>query len=231
MSLNHPEMVLLDLDGTLVDTVPDLTYCLDNMLRELSLPEAGETKVRKWVGNGIEQLVKRGLSNNFVPNDFDKEPEALLFEKALPIFINSYRENACKHSQLYAGVREGLEYLTGNDFKLGCVTNKLSQFTNTILETLNIHDAFGIVISGDTLPRKKPDPLPLLHAAKHFGVSPSQALMVGDSISDVSAARAAGFQVLCVSYGYNLGQDIRLAKPDHVVDSLADLVNVFQVAA
>ena len=231
MSLNHPEMVLLDLDGTLVDTVPDLTYCLDSMLRELSLPEAGETKVRKWVGNGIEQLVKRGLSNNFVPNDFDKEPEALLFEKALPIFINSYRENACKHSQLYTGVREGLEYLTSNDFKLGCVTNKLSQFTNTILETLKIQDAFGIVISGDTLPKKKPDPLPLLHAAKHFGVSPSQSLMVGDSISDVSAARAAGFQVLCVSYGYNLGQDIRLAKPDHVVDSLADLVNVFQVAA
>ena len=231
MSLNHPEMVLLDLDGTLVDTVPDLTYCLDSMLRELSLPEAGETKVRKWVGNGIEQLVKRGLSNNVVPNDFDKEPEALLYEKALPIFINSYRENACKHSQLYNGVREGLEYLTSNDFKLGCVTNKLSQFTNTILETLKIQDVFGIVISGDTLPKKKPDPMPLLHAAKHFGVSPSQALMVGDSISDVSAARAAGFQVLCVSYGYNLGQDIRLAKPDHVVDSLADLVNVFQVAA
>jgi len=231
MSLNHPEMVLLDLDGTLVDTVPDLTYCLDNMLRELSLPEAGETKVREWVGNGIEQLVKRGLSNNLVTNDFNKEPKASLFEKALPIFIDSYRENACKHSQLYAGVREGLEYLTSNNFKLGCVTNKLSQFTNTILETLKIQDVFGIVISGDTLPKKKPDPLPLLHAAEYFNVSPTQSLMVGDSINDVTAARAARFQVLCVSYGYNLGQDIRLAKPDYVVDSLADLVNIFQVAA
>jgi phosphoglycolate phosphatase len=231
MSLNHPEMVLLDLDGTLVDTVPDLTYCLDNMLRELFLPEAGETKVREWVGNGIEQLVKRGLSNNFVTNDFDKEPKTSLFKKALPIFLNNYRENACTHSQLYAGVREGLEYLTNNDFKLGCVTNKLRQFTNTILETLKIQDAFGIVISGDTLPKKKPDPLPLLHAAEYFNVSPTQSLMVGDSINDVSAARAAGFQVLCVSYGYNLGQDIRLAKPDYVVDSLADLVNIFQVAA
>jgi len=226
MSLNHPEMVLLDLDGTLVDTVPDLTYCLDNMLRELSLPEAGETKVREWVGNGIERLVKRGLTD-----DFDGEPDASLFEKALPIFIDSYRENACKHSQLYAGVREGLEYLTDNDFKLGCVTNKLSQFTDTILSTLSIRDKFGIVISGDTLPRKKPDPLPLLHAAEYFGVKPEQSLMVGDSVNDVSAARAAGFQVLCVSYGYNLGQDIRLAKPDYVVDSLAALANVFQVAA
>ena len=231
MSLNHPEMVLLDLDGTLVDTVPDLAYCLDNMLRELSLPEAGETKVRKWVGNGIEQLVKRGLSNNFVTSDFNKDPEASLFEKALPIFIDFYKENACKHSRLYAGVREGLEYLTSNNFKLGCITNKLSQFTDTILETLEIQKAFGIVISGDTLTKKKPDPMPLLHAAEYFGISPNRSLMVGDSVNDVSAARAAGFQVLCVSYGYNLGQDIHLANPDLVVDSLADLVNIFQVAA
>ncbi len=231
MSLNHPEMVLLDLDGTLVDTVPDLAYCLDNMLRELSLPEAGETKVRKWVGNGIEQLVKRGLSNNFVTSDFNEEPEASLFEKALPMFIDFYKENACKHSRLYAGVREGLEYLTSNNFKLGCVTNKLSQFTDTILETLEIQKAFGIVISGDTLTKKKPDPMPLLHAAEYFGISPNRSLMVGDSVNDVSAARAAGFQVLCVSYGYNLGQDIHLANPDLVVDSLADLVNIFQVAA
>jgi len=231
MSLNHPEMVLLDLDGTLVDTVPDLAYCLDNMLRELSLPEAGETKVRKWVGNGIEQLVKRGLSNNFMTSDFNEEPEASLFEKALPMFIDCYKENACKHSRLYAGVREGLEYLTSNNFKLGCVTNKLSQFTDTILETLEIQKAFGIVISGDTLTKKKPDPMPLLHAAEYFGISPNRSLMVGDSVNDVSAARAAGFQVLCVSYGYNLGQDIHLANPDLVVDSLADLVNIFQVAA
>ena len=94
MSLNHPEMVLLDLDGTLVDTVPDLAYCLDNMLRELSLPEAGKKKVREWVGNGIETLVKRGLSNDFAINNFDREPEQSLFEKALPIFMDSYRENA-----------------------------------------------------------------------------------------------------------------------------------------
>ena len=219
-------MVLLDLDGTLVDTVPDLTYCLDNMLREFSLPEASETKVREWVGNGIERLVKRGLTN-----DFDGEPDVSLFEKALPVFIDCYRENACKHSQLYAGVSEGLDYLSNNNFKLGCVTNKLSQFTNIILETLDIQNEFGIVISGDTLAKKKPDPLPLLHAAEYFGVSPEQSLMIGDSVNDVRAARAAGFQVLCVSYGYNLGQDIRLANPDYVVDSLADLANIFQVAA
>ncbi|MFB3100994.1 MAG: HAD-IA family hydrolase, partial [Gammaproteobacteria bacterium] len=101
----------------------------------------------------------------------------------------------------------------------------------TILETMEIKKAFGIVISGDTLAKKKPDPMPLLHAAEYFDISPNKSLMVGDSVNDISAARAAGFQVLCVSYGYNLGQDIRLANPDLVVDSLADLVNIFQVAA
>ncbi len=226
MSLNYPEMVLLDLDGTLVDTVPDLAYCLDNMLRELSLPEAGEARVRRWVGNGIERLVKRGLMN-----DLNKEPEQTLLEKAMPIFMGCYRENACKHSQLYIGVEEGLDYLKKNNFKLGCVTNKLSQFTKTILETLEIQDAFEIVISGDTLAKKKPDPMPLLHAAAYFGVNPSQSLMVGDSINDVGAARAAGFQVLCVSYGYNFGQDIHLANPDLVVDSLAEFSKAFWAAA
>ncbi len=226
MLLNQPEMVVLDLDGTLVDTVPDLAYSIDSMLQQLSMPAAGETRVRTWVGNGIERLVKRALTD-----DFDKEPEATLFNKALPIFIDAYKQNACERSRLYAGVKEGLDYLTRNDFKVACVTNKHSRFTDIILQTLGIADAFGMVISGDTLAKKKPDPLQLLHAAEHFGVSPDKSLMVGDSVNDVDAARAAGFQVLCVSYGYNLGQDIRLTKPDHVVDSLAAFADVFQVAA
>ena len=219
-------MVVLDLDGTLVDTVPDLAYSLDGMLQKMGMPDAGETKTREWVGNGIERLVKRALTN-----DFNEEPEASLFDKAFPIFISEYKQNACNHSRLYDGAKEGLDYLISNKFKLACVTNKHSQFTHTILEALDIQNAFGIVISGDTLPRKKPDPSPLLHAAEYFGVNASQALMVGDSINDVSAARAAGFQVLCVSYGYNLGQDIRLANPDLVVDSLAAFPDVFQVTA
>ncbi|MFT5425724.1 MAG: phosphoglycolate phosphatase [Gammaproteobacteria bacterium] len=231
MSLSQPEMVVLDLDGTLVDSVPDLAYSLDSMLQKLGMPDAGEMKTREWVGNGIERLVKRALSNNFAPDDLDKEPDASLFEKALPLFISEYKQNACKRSRLYEGVREGLDYLLQNDFKLACVTNKPSQFTNIVLETLGIQNAFGIVISGDTLAKKKPDPLPLLHAAEHFGVSASKALMVGDSVNDVSAARAAGFQILCVNYGYNHGQDIRLANPDLVIDSLAEFPNILQVAA
>lgn len=226
MHLNQPEMVVLDLDGTLVDTVPDLAYSIDRMLQTLAMPVAGETKVRTWVGNGIERLVKRALTNSF-----DAEPESSLFAKALPVFIDAYKQNACERSRLYAGVKEGLDYLTRHDYKVACVTNKQSKFTDIILDTLGIADAFGIVISGDTLAKKKPNPLQLLHAAEYFGVSPDKSLMVGDSVNDVAAARAAGFQVLCVSYGYNLGQDIRLAKPDLVVDSLATFADVFQVAA
>ena len=226
MFLSQPEMVVFDLDGTLVDSVPDLAYSLDSMLQKLGMPDAGEMKTREWVGNGLERLVKRALTD-----DLDKEPDTSLFEKALPLFISEYKQNACKRSRLYDGVREGLDYLLRHDFKLACVTNKQSQFTNIVLETLGIQNVFGIVISGDTLAKKKPDPLPLLHAAKHFGISASKALMVGDSVNDVSAARAAGFQILCVNYGYNHGQDIRLANPDLVIDSLAEFPNILQVAA
>jgi len=218
MSLNIPEMVLFDLDGTLIDTVPDLAYSVDTMLQEIDLPTHGEKKVRTWVGNGIDRLVKRALTN-----DFNAEPEAKLFDKAFPLFLEIYSDNVCQRSQFYDGVNEVLNYLKENNFKLGCVTNKREQFTHTLLKSLGLFDDFGIVIAGDTLARKKPDPLPLLHAAEHFGVTPASSLMVGDSRNDVNAARAAGFQVVCVSYGYTLGEDIREANPDIVIDSLAEL--------
>ena len=222
MSLNKPEMVLLDLDGTLVDTVPDLAYSIDTMLQEIDLPAAGEDKVRSWVGNGIEQLVKRALVN-----DIDAEPELDLYEKAFPLFLEIYTENACDRSTLYEGVQSGLEYLKVNKFDLGCVTNKRGQFTDILLTKLGIYDDFGIVIAGDTLPKKKPDPMPLLHAAEYFTASPEKSLMIGDSVIDVDAARAAGFQILCVSYGYTQGSDIRDAHPDIMVDSLAEISKLF----
>jgi phosphoglycolate phosphatase len=111
------------------------------------------------------------------------------------------------------------------------VTNKAAQFTEPLLEDLGVRGFFEIVISGDTLPQKKPDPAPLLHAAEHFGVSPSEALMVGDSVSDVKAARAAGFAIVCMSYGYNHGRDIREAKPDAVIDSLVQIKGLLEQAA
>ena len=218
MTISNTEMVLLDVDGTLVDTVPDLAYSVDTMLQEIDLPPRGEDKVREWVGNGIEKLVKRALTD-----DEDGEPDADLYDRAFPLFMEIYADNAARHSRFYPGVEEGLTWLKEQDYKLGCVTNKRGKFTRILLESLEIYDDFGIVICGDTLPKRKPDPLPLLHAAEYFQVTPEQSLMVGDSINDVGAARAAGFSVLCVSYGYNRGKDIRDAEPDVVVDSLAEL--------
>ncbi len=218
MDLSHTEMVLLDVDGTLVDTVPDLAWSVDTMLQEIGLPVRGEDKVRGWVGNGIETLVKRALTDAD-----DGEPEAELFDQAFPLFMDIYADNAARHSRFYPGVEDGLEYLKQGDYRLGCVTNKRARFTEILLRSLGIYDDFGIVICGDTLPKRKPDPLPLLHAAEFFEVTPENSLMVGDSINDVGAARAAGFNVLCVSYGYNRGVDIRDAGPDVVIDSLSEL--------
>ena len=187
-------------------------------MKALSLPTRGEEQVRQWVGNGVERLVRRALIGQL-----EGEPDEALFERALPVFMDLYAENTSQRSGLYPGVEAGLEYLRGAGYALGCVTNKAARFTEPLLADLGIRDYFSIVVSGDTLARKKPDPLPLLHAAEHFGVEPSQALMLGDSVSDVKAARAAGFQIVCMSYGYNHGVDIREAHPDAVIDSMAEL--------
>lgn len=225
MSLKKPEMVLIDVDGTLVDSVPDLAYCVDEMMKQLDMPARGEARVREWVGNGVERLVERALVD-----DLDGYPDEDLKAKALPIFLDLYAENTCVRSGLYPGVREGLDYLKAAGYKLGCVTNKAEAFTLPLLKQLGIYDEFAIVISGDTLAKKKPDPLPLLHAAEFFGVSPQQSMMLGDSVSDVKAARAAGFQITCMTYGYNHGDNIADANPDGLIDSMAELESLLENA-
>lgn len=221
--LSKPEMVLIDVDGTLVDSVPDLAFCVDEMMKQLGMPVHGEAKVREWVGNGVERLTRRALIGQL-----DGEPDEDLFKKAYPIFLDLYAENTSKRSILFPGVKEGLAYLKSAGYKLGCVTNKAAQFTLPLLKDLGIYNEFEIVVSGDTLPQKKPDPAPLLHVAKHFGVSPEKSVMIGDSVSDVKAARAAHFQIICMSYGYNHGMDIRDAHPDAVIDSMAELEGLLE---
>jgi phosphoglycolate phosphatase len=226
MGLSKPAMILIDVDGTLVDSVPDLAYCVDAMMEQLGRPPCGGARVRNWVGNGVERLVKRALSGTL-----DGEPPDADFARAYPVFLELYARNTSKRSCLYPGVREGLDMLKAAGYPLGCVTNKAAQFTEPLLRDLGVFDDFAIVISGDTLPRKKPDPEPLLHAADFFGVDPRSSLMIGDSVSDVRAARAAGFQIVCMSYGYNHGMDIRDARPDAVIDDLTGLIPLLDKAA
>jgi phosphoglycolate phosphatase len=226
MGLKIPEMILIDVDGTLVDSVPDLAFCVDEMMRHLDMPSRGEAAVRHWVGNGVERLVKRALINAL-----DGEPQQALYDKAMPIFLDLYAENTAKRSRLYPGVKDALIYLSSAGFRLGSVTNKAERFTLPLLKALSIMDFFEIVISGDVLPKKKPDPMPLLHAAQSLGVAPAHCLMLGDSRSDVRAARAAGFQIVCVSYGYNHGEDIRDYSPDAVIDSMTELRFLLEAVA
>lgn len=219
-------MILIDVDGTLVDSVPDLAFCVDEMMRHLGREPWGESRVRDWVGNGVERLVRRALIGRL-----DGEPDEAEFRRAYPVFLELYAENTSKRSLLYPGVMEGLDYLRASAYALGCVTNKAEQFTIPLLRDLGIHDYFSIVICGDTLEHKKPHPAPLLHAAEFFKVEPARSLMVGDSISDVRAARAAGFQIACLPYGYNHGEDIRVAEPDVVIETLAHLKTELEQAA
>ena len=218
MKTFQPKLIMIDVDGTLVDSVPDLAYCIDEMMQKLGLQKWGEAKVRQWVGNGIPKLVERALTG-----ELEKRPIKEVFDVAYLIFLDLYEDNTAQRSYLYDGVREGLDYLKSQGYQLGCVTNKSEQFTHPLLKVLGIFNDFKIIISGDTLAKRKPDPMPLLYCAEHFNLKPEECLMLGDSVSDVKAARAAGFDIICMSYGYNHGNDIADENPDLVIDSMSQL--------
>ena len=218
-----PGFVLIDLDGTLIDSVPDLAYCVDEMMKQIDMPVRGVDAVRNWVGNGVETLTERALVNA-VKGTPDKD----LMAKAYPIFLELYKHNNSQRSCVYDGVKEGIKWMTDNGYRVGCVTNKAEAFTVPLLKDKGLFDLFEVVVSGDTCEKKKPDPMPLLHAAKLMGVSPDNALMLGDSRSDVTAARAAGFNIFCMSYGYNHGEDIQNYNPDVVMDSFLELPNYLE---
>jgi len=218
MKTFQPKLIMIDVDGTLVDSVPDLAYCIDEMMQKLGLQKWGETKVRHWVGNGVPKLVERALTG-----ELEGRPIKEVFDIAYPIFLDLYEDNTAERSYLYDGVREGLDYLKSQEYQLGCVTNKSEQFTHPLLKVLGIFNDFKIIISGDTLAKRKPDPMPLLYCAEHFNLKPEECLMLGDSVSDVKAARAAGFDIICMSYGYNHGNDIADENPDLVIDSMNQL--------
>ena len=209
-------LVAFDLDGTLVDSAADIANAVDSMTRELGLPPPGIEKVREWVGDGVTRLVKRALTG-----EIDGEPPAELYQRGYQAFRRSYRENLAANSRLYAGALQVLQFLRAQRIAIACITNKAAEFTLPMLEALNISGYFGLVLSGDSLTRRKPDPLPLLHAARHFGVDGACACMVGDSRNDLLAAKAAGFAAIGVRYGY--GRDLSALEPDALLDSLTEL--------
>lgn len=216
--------ILLDLDGTILETAGDLATATNRTLAEYGRPQVSEEQVRTWIGDGVRALVQFAFE---ATGDSD---EALL-DEAHDRFMRHYADCFADRSHPFPGVVATLQHFREAGIPLAVVTNKAAAFTEPLLADLGIRDAFEIVISGDTLPEKKPSPLPLLHAAEWFGVEPADALMVGDSVSDVKAARAAGFAIVCMSYGYNHGQDIRAAEPDAVIDSMMELDRLLADAA
>ncbi|WP_319558101.1 phosphoglycolate phosphatase [Thiomicrorhabdus sp.] len=213
-----PGFVLIDLDGTLIDSVPDLAYCVDEMMKQLGMPVRGEDAVRNWVGNGVQRLTERALINSV-----EGMPDQELMDKAYPIFLELYKHNTSQRSRVYDGVVEGIEWMKEQGYRVACVTNKAEAFTIPLLKDKGLFDYFEVVVSGDTCAEKKPHPMPLLYAAEQLGVEPENALMIGDSKSDVKAARAAGFHIFCMTYGYNHGEDIRVYEPDVIMDSFVEL--------
>lgn len=204
--------VTIDLDGTLADTIPDLAAGANAMLAELGRPALPVERIRTFVGKGIPKLVERTLTEAF--------GDAGLMERALPIFERHYAAANGRHSTLYPGVTEGLRALLDMKVPLACVTNKSGRFTAPLLEQLDLARYFEQVVAGDTLPQKKPDPAQIIHASRGFGVAPEAMLVIGDSVNDAEAARAAGCPVFCVTYGYNEGRDVRELDVDAIVGSL-----------
>lgn len=226
MKLNQFDIdaVMVDLDGTMVDTLGDFVVALNLMLGDLPSPyrhaRMERATVARLVGKGSEHLIKSVLSA--VDAD-DQEP---LFQLAWTSYQRHYLAINGQHALVYPGVNAGLEQLKARGLKLACLTNKPTAFARALLELKGLDKFFAVTYGGDAFERKKPDPLPLLKACEALGSLPHRTLMIGDSSNDASAARAAGCPVLLVTYGYNHGQPIHAVDADGYADSLEDLIAV-----
>jgi phosphoglycolate phosphatase len=207
--------VIVDLDGTMVDTVGDFELALNRTLAGLSLAAVDKNFIARTVGKGSEHLIRSTLAQ--VGGD------ANLYEAAWSAYQRHYADINGHCAQVYPGVPEGLQRLRDQGLALACLTNKPGAFARELLARKGLAGYFSQVFGGDAFERKKPDPLPLLKTCAALGTSARQTLMVGDSSNDAQAARAAGCPVVLVSYGYNHGEPVTSAGPDAVVDSLDEL--------
>ncbi|MCB1663138.1 MAG: phosphoglycolate phosphatase [Pseudomonadales bacterium] len=224
--MHSTKLIFFDLDGTLIDSLPDLAWAVDRMMLSMNKTPPGILNTKSWVGNGAAKLIKRALTHSM-----DAEPEAKEFHHAQQLFNRFYSETLSVRSRLYEGVMVTLEQLKRHAIGFVCITNKPSEFTLPLLQQLCLTPFFDLVICGDSLNYKKPHPEPLFYAAEQSQIAISDCLMVGDSKNDIEAARAAGCPVVAVSYGYNHGEDIRLANPDACIDHFADLLPLIVPAA
>ncbi len=209
------QAAIVDLDGTMVDTVGDFEAALALTLADLGWPAVGRDFITRTVGKGSEHLIRDTLAHIGAP--------AHLYNAAWQAYQRHYAAINGQHSALYAGVLPGLAALRGLGLRLACLTNKPGAFARPLLQAKGLAASFDLAFGGDAFARHKPDPLPLLETCKALGTLPARTLMVGDSSNDAAAARAAGCPVVLVSYGYNHGQPVAEVDADGVIDSLAAL--------
>ena len=212
---------IIDLDGTMVDTAPDFQVAINRMRDELHLAPLALDTIVDFVGKGSENLMRRVLGV-----DFEKSEVESRFDHALERYQHHYLQINGDHSELYAGVHEGLVAMKKGGVRLACVTNKPIAFARPLLEKKGLIDLFEVIYGGDSLAHKKPHPLPMLTVCNDFNLQPAQVVAIGDSSNDSEAARAAGCRVLTVPYGYNHGQPVQTIDTDGIVESLVDAANL-----
>jgi len=226
------DAAIVDLDGTMVDTLGDFAVSLNHMLADLSLPPVAPAAIEKMVGKGSEHLILSALAHVMSSSEgvaAGAGAQALqaraqaLFDRAWERYQHHYLAINGQYSTVYPGVVEGLKALRSRGLRLACLTNKPTSFAKPLLAAKGLDGFFEFAFGGDAFARKKPDPLPLLKTCEALGTVPARTLMIGDSSNDARAARAAGCPVLLVTYGYNHGEPVRGVDADGFVDSLAEL--------
>lgn len=221
LKFKNKKLLIFDLDGTLINSALDLALAVNYMLKTLERDPFEEEIIHGWVGNGALMLVKRALSAD---RTVDENIDKATVEKALDIFLEYYGKNLCNATIAYPNVTTTLNTLKEKGYRLAIVTNKPFAFVEPILEGLGINGLFEVILGGDSLPLKKPDPAPLMHVSEKLCISIEKCLMVGDSKNDILAANACGMQSVGVTYGYNYGESIGVYEPDMIINDFGDIL-------
>lgn len=214
--------IFFDLDGTLVETAPEIADAVNDTLRYFDWPAVYQSEVDRWIGHGTRELLIQAVAKVNAQTVAEVRQGDLLRE-ALPIFDRYYQQRCGTRSTLYPHVRDALKHLRECGCRLAVVTNKESRYTDTVLRAHQLTGAFDLVVSGDTFSAKKPDPVGVLHGLRLWNVDKADALFVGDSSIDAATARQAGVAVWLLPYGYNMGEPVTACKPDRVIANFSEL--------